>query len=53
MAFTAVYASTCIALRARLWEYLNFVVGCHQVPWLLVGDFNKIHFVDDKLGGVP
>ncbi|CAL2248920.1 unnamed protein product [Prunus armeniaca] len=50
---TAIYAKPCEIKRAKLWEYLNFVVSCHDMPWLLAGDFNYFLHFDDKLGGVP
>lgn len=33
-----------------MWDYLNFVAECHQLPWLLAGDFNEMLNIDDKLG---
>lgn len=30
--FIVVYASPCFTRRAKLWEYLNFVANCHQLP---------------------
>lgn len=35
----------------KLWEYLDFVNSCHQLPWVLAGDFNEMLHVEDKLGG--
>lgn len=49
--FTAVYAKLNSVNREKLWDYLNFVVGCHQFPWLLAGDFIEMLSVEDKLGG--
>ncbi|VVA36392.1 PREDICTED: reverse mRNAase [Prunus dulcis] len=37
--------------RDKLWDYLNFVAECHQLPWLLAGDFNEMLNIDDKFGG--
>ncbi|BFG33690.1 hypothetical protein CerSpe_199640 [Prunus speciosa] len=51
--FSAIYASPCSKKRDQLWEYLQFVAGCHQMPWLLAGDFNEMLHIDEKLGGVP
>ncbi|CAL8138480.1 unnamed protein product [Prunus armeniaca] len=51
--FLAIYAKPCEIKRAKLWEYLNFVVSCHDMPWLLAGDFNYFLHFDDKLSGVP
>ena len=33
--FTFIYASPCIAKRRKLWDYLNGVVDCHQMSWML------------------
>ncbi|BFG35444.1 hypothetical protein CerSpe_217180 [Prunus speciosa] len=49
--FTAIYASPSRVKREKLWEYLTFVAESHDLPWLLVGDFNDILSVDEKLGG--
>lgn len=51
--FTAVYAKPCGVKRDKLWDYLRFVDGCHDMPWMLAGDFNEMLHVDDKLGGAP
>ncbi|CAL2271911.1 unnamed protein product [Prunus armeniaca] len=49
--FTAIYAKPCGVKRTKLWEYLSFVGGCHNLPWLLAGDFNDMLNSGDKLGG--
>ncbi|XP_021829150.1 uncharacterized protein LOC110769479 [Prunus avium] len=51
--FTAVYAKPCSIKRATLWEYLSFVADCHNMPWLLAGDFNEMLQLEVKLGGGP
>ncbi|KAM2302564.1 hypothetical protein ACFX1S_033355 [Malus domestica] len=48
--FTDVYASPCVTKREILWDYLDFVTDCQQLPWSIVGDFNML-CVEDKLGG--
>ncbi|XP_021826248.1 uncharacterized protein LOC110767113 [Prunus avium] len=48
---TTIYASPCGPKREKLWEYLDFVNSCHQLPWVLAGDFNEMLHVEDKLGG--
>ncbi|BFG40358.1 hypothetical protein CerSpe_266320 [Prunus speciosa] len=48
---TVVYANPSGFKREKLWEYLDFVATCHQLPWLLAGDFNEMLGVEDKLGG--
>lgn len=51
--FTTIYAKPWSSKRKKLWEYLNFVSKCHQLPWILAGDFNDMLSYDDKLGGAP
>ncbi|CAL9024094.1 unnamed protein product, partial [Prunus brigantina] len=51
--FMAIYAKPCSSKREKLWEYLNFVSECHQLPWILAGDFNDMLSYDDKLRGAP
>lgn len=48
---TTIYASPSGPKREKLWDYLNFVSSCHQLPWVLAGDFNELLHVEDKLGG--
>ncbi|CAL2260060.1 unnamed protein product [Prunus armeniaca] len=50
--FFAIYIRPCSVKKEKLWEYLNFVASCHQMPWLLAGDFNDILQAEDKVGGV-
>ncbi|KAI5333778.1 hypothetical protein L3X38_023910 [Prunus dulcis] len=47
--FSAVYAKPCGVKSEKLWEYLGFVVDCHFLPWLIVGDFNKMLQIEDKI----
>ncbi|XP_008221396.1 PREDICTED: uncharacterized protein LOC103321374 [Prunus mume] len=51
--FTGIYANPCSTKRAKLWEYLNFVANCHQMSWLIAGDFNDMIKTNDKMGGIP
>ncbi|CAL2276666.1 unnamed protein product [Prunus armeniaca] len=39
---TVIYANPSGFKREKLWEYLDFVATCHQLPWLLAGDFNEM-----------
>ncbi|CAL9009767.1 unnamed protein product, partial [Prunus brigantina] len=50
---TGIYANPCSTKRANLWEYLNFVASCHQMPWLIAGDFNDMLKTNEKMGGTP
>ncbi|XP_070033084.1 uncharacterized protein [Nicotiana tomentosiformis] len=48
-----VYAYNSRAERKSLWSYLaNISRGCH-LPWLVVGDFNSVLRIDDRIGGNP
>ena len=49
--FTAVYANPRTAERHILWENLNKVAELHNMPWVLVGDFNEPLLNEDKFGG--
>ena len=49
--FTAIYASPRIAERHILWENLIKVAKMHDMPWVLVGDFNEPLMEGDKFGG--
>lgn len=48
---STVYAKPCGIKRQKLWDYLQFVANCHQLPWMLDGDFNEMFHVEDKFGG--
>lgn len=50
---TIVYAFNTREERRGLWEYLegqNIVVG---IPWMVLGDFNSVLNIEDRIGGVP
>ena len=34
-----------------LWDNLKILTSLHNLPWSLMGDFNKVLFEDEKLGG--
>ena len=46
-----IYASPRIAERKILWENLTQVAQLHNMPWLLLGDFNEVLSSEDKFGG--
>ena len=48
---SSVYASPRLAERKILWANLSQVALLHNLPWLLLGDFNEILCGNDKLGG--
>ncbi|KAH0784377.1 hypothetical protein KY290_003975 [Solanum tuberosum] len=39
--------------RKDLWVSLHAVHSSHRKPWLIIGDFNSILHVGDRLGGNP
>ena len=47
----AIYASLRIAKRKILWNNLKIVSQLHNLPWLMLGDFNEVLSGDDKFGG--
>ena len=51
--FTAIYASPRFRERKFLWNNLSTVANSHNMPWLMVGDFNELLFANDKFGGRP
>lgn len=48
---TIVYASPRLVERKLLWSNLSQVALLHNLPWLLLGDFNEILCGNDKLKG--
>ena len=49
--FTAVYANPRSAKSHILWNNLIKVADLHNMPWVIVGDFNEPLMEDDKFGG--
>lgn len=47
---TFIYASYFRSNIRSLWSYL-IDIDIRDVSWFLEGDFNIIHFVDEKIGG--
>lgn len=37
--------------RQELWNYLAAIYSAHQLPWLVLGNFNEIIAFADKNGG--
>ena len=48
---TSIYASPKLAERRILWENLKTVAHLHNLPWLMLGDFNEVLCGEDKFGG--
>lgn len=45
------YASPNPLWRSELWHYLMKLGSIVEIPWLLIGDFNQVLDVWDKVGG--
>jgi hypothetical protein len=48
---SAIYASPRRSERKVLWKNLMVISGLHNLPWVMVGDFNDIISGDEKWGG--
>lgn len=49
--FTAIYASPHLAERRILWSNIEEVGHLHNLPWLMVGEFNEVLCGADKFRG--
>lgn len=49
--FSAVYSSPRLSERSILGNNLCSVADSHNLPWVIVGDFNEPLFDSDKFGG--
>ena len=50
---SAIYASPRLEERKLLWNNLAIIAPLHDLPWLMLGDFNELLASSDKLGGNP
>ena len=48
---SAIYASPRLVERRILWNNLKTVAQLHNLPWLMLGDFNEVLCGEDKFGG--
>jgi exonuclease III len=48
---SAIYASPRRSERRILWENLKVIADLHNLPWVMLGDFNDILSCDEKWGG--
>ncbi|XP_050379671.1 uncharacterized protein LOC126797023 [Argentina anserina] len=46
-----IYASPYNTSRSGLWTSLDDLIKKHNLPWILVGDFNELLSFSDKIGG--
>ncbi|XP_019265436.1 PREDICTED: uncharacterized protein LOC109242998 [Nicotiana attenuata] len=50
---TIVYGLHTIADRRALWDQLRDINAVTNGPWLIMGDFNSVLSVEDRINGVP
>uniref|UniRef100_A0A2N9HXU9 CCHC-type domain-containing protein n=1 Tax=Fagus sylvatica TaxID=28930 RepID=A0A2N9HXU9_FAGSY len=48
---SAIYGSPRRSERRILWENLKIIAGLHNLPWVMLGDFNDILLCEEKWGG--
>uniref|UniRef100_A0A8C0UC45 Reverse transcriptase domain-containing protein n=1 Tax=Cyanistes caeruleus TaxID=156563 RepID=A0A8C0UC45_CYACU len=53
MCLTVVYAKCKPVLRRPLWDNLRSRSLITSVPWCVIGDFNVIATIEEKIGGIP
>lgn len=50
---TVVYAHNQLDKRRTLWRDIANLAPVSQGPWMIIGDFNNVLTVDDRIGGSP
>ncbi|XP_058782827.1 uncharacterized protein LOC131657446 [Vicia villosa] len=50
---TAIYAHNTLEKRKVLWSDIESLAQISQGPWFLMGDFNNVMSVHDRIGGNP
>lgn len=50
---TCFYGHLTTAERYRTWALLRSLGDESSLPWVVIGDFNELLHVDEKLGGCP
>lgn len=48
----AIYASPRFVDRCVLWDNLKIIANSHNIPWVVMGDFNDMVSQDEKFGGI-
>ena len=49
--FTTIYASPRLTKQRIMWSNIEKVGQLHNLPWLMIGDFNEVLGGEDKFGG--
>nr|GEY23912.1 RNA-directed DNA polymerase, eukaryota [Tanacetum cinerariifolium] len=47
-----IYAPQSIALKRTLWEYISVLINCWNIETLVLGDFNEVHFEEERFGSI-
>lgn len=50
---TVVYALPHACFREELWRYVEALGQMVNISWLLIGDFNQVLYLGEKIGGKP
>ena len=50
---SVIYASLRLNERNILQESLKLIANLHNLPWVILGDFNKVIYDSEKMGGRP
>ena len=51
LVLSSIYDSPRLVECKLFWNNLSFIASLHQLPWLMVGDFNELLSCHDKQGG--
>src|SRR4051812_28475423 len=50
---TTIYAHNSLDKRHKLWEDIEQLSYNINAPWMLMGDYNNVMIVNDRIGGNP
>lgn len=50
--FTGVYGHPAAVMELQMWELIRRLHSLSLLPWVIVGDFNEILKLNEKLGGL-
>ena len=48
---SAIYVSSHLVKRRLVWSNLSEIAKLHNLPWLMLGDFNEVLSSEEKFGG--